>query len=84
MGCPTRWPAVDQLRDVRMLQRGENLSRGTEPVQQYLAVRATPQRLDGHPLVVLRVSTFRLVPLGTPSLVAQLGMEPGARHGPFT
>ena len=44
-----------------MLQAGENLALGSEALQQHGTVGATPDRLDRHPLLVLRIVAHGLV-----------------------
>ena len=51
-------PAVDQLRDVGVLQLRENLSFRAKTLKQPLRIRTTPQRLDGPPLPERIVGPF--------------------------
>jgi hypothetical protein len=43
--------AVEQARDVRMLERGEDLSLAMEARQHVVRIHTAPQHLDRHPLL---------------------------------
>ena len=59
---------VEELRDVRVLQAGEDLSLRAEAPGEHVAVRAAPDRLDRDPVRDMAIRAFRLVDRTHPSL----------------
>src|SRR5687767_3628978 len=53
--------AVEQARDVRMLERGENLPFGAEAAEQGVDVEPSLDELEGDALLILSVGALREV-----------------------
>ena len=53
--------AIEKLRDVRMIQRGEDLSFGDEAPVELLGIGLLSQQLDRDPLAILAIGAFSQV-----------------------
>src|SRR5262249_59609152 len=67
--------AVEQARDVGMIERGQNLSLVAEAAQDVVGIHSALDQLDGHLLPILIISASRQIDLSHPAR-AELRQKP--------